>query len=341
MAVATSARDLPEGGLRVLYRRLTTDGTIGEPKGKPDPAFALPSAANWMRALRLLSVGQGLDFHAAVRFYAAAGVTPRAMSPQEENTVIEQLFLALHHLSALRALAATGQDTEFGRLGVLGWYHGSANAAAAMTAAQSGGFHEDHAKAHRSWDAAVAAPGLAMEPFGWRVPDLMGTTIAAEATALRGTSSGDLQHTPGSVADARGIAAQYLSGSAKWYAGRVEDKLLASPVFRSEGLTSFRTKAARTLRDQALAARGIGFMHQADRFRGKASYREALFLAYGSQPAVLLKGFLDDQAHVLQAFVAMAGAFAAARLGTATWAQFLDDADTRRAFALSPMAVWA
>ena len=324
----------------MLYRRLTTDGTIGEPKGKPDPAFALPSAANWMRALRLLSVGQGLDFRAAARFYAAAGIAPRAMSGQEENTVLEQLFLALHHLSALQALAATGQDTEFGRLGVLGWYHGLANAAAAMTAAQSGSFHEDHASAHRSWDAAIATPGLAMEPFGWRVPDLTSTTIATEAAALRGASGGDLQHTPGSATEARGIAAQYLSGSAKWYAGRVEARLLASPVFKSQSLTSFRTKAARALRDQALGARGIGFMHQADRYRGKASYREALFLAYGSQPAVLLKGFLDDQAHVLQAFVAMAGAFAAARLAPRVWSEFLDDTDARRAFAASPLDVW-
>lgn len=113
----------------MLYARLTQDGAIAEPRGKPLPQFALPSAIDWMRALRLLSADVGLDFAAARRFYAAAGVGPRPMPPQQENTALEQLFLALHHLSALKALAATGQ---------------------------AGNFHEPHAAVHREWDAEIA-----------------------------------------------------------------------------------------------------------------------------------------------------------------------------------------
>lgn len=324
----------------MLYQRLIQDGTLSEPHGKPDPQFALPSAVNWMRALRILSHDLGLDFKAAARFYGAADVQPRPMSAQNENTVLEQLFLALHHLSALKALAETGQDTEFGRVGVITWYYGLSNAAAAMTAAQAGSYHETHAVAHRDWHVQIAACDLAMEPFGWRVTSLLGKTIADEVAAIRGTSSGDLQLKPTSPAEAIGAAAQYLKGSAAWYAREAEERLRKHKNFLALGFTDFRKKEARRLRDERLAARGIGFMHQAYRYRGKVNYREALFLAYGVQAKSILAGYLDDLQKVLSAFVAMAGAFAAAKLPAAVWAQFLEDAETRRAFSLSAQTVW-
>ena len=53
----------------------------------------------------------------------------------------------------------------------------------------------------------------------------------------------------------------------------------------------------------------MGFVHQASRYRGKANYREALFLQYGKSTATILDGFVADQVIVLRAFLAMAGAF--------------------------------
>ena len=82
-------------------------------------------------------------------------------------------------------------------------------------------------------------------------------------------------------------------------------------------------------------------MHQAYRYRGKANSREALFLAYGPQAKTILAGYLDDQQRVLSSFVAMAGAFAAAKLPVEVWTEFLDDVDKRRAFSLSAQAVWS
>lgn len=178
-----------------------------------------------------------------------------------------------------------------------------------------------------------------MEPFSWRLSSLLGTTIAAESQALRGASTGDLQTTPATAADAIGVAAQYLSGSGKWHAELAEDWLRGTPPFKALGVADFCTKAARSMRDELPAARGIGFLHRAYRYRGKANYREAIFLAYGRQAKSMLAGYLDDQQAVLGAFVATAGAFVAARLAAGIWAAFLEDAARRRAFALDPRAV--
>jgi hypothetical protein len=68
----------------------------------------------------------------------------------------------------------------------------------------------------------------------------------------------------------------------------------------------------------------MGFVHQVSRYRGKANYREALFLAYGKNTETILKDFVAAQASVLRAFLAMAGAFSAKKLGNTLWDEFLD-----------------
>lgn len=74
----------------MLYDRIVNQGTINEPKGKPNPQFALPSAVNWMRALRILAEHNAIHFSTATFFYKKEG--KRALESLVENTVFEQLF---------------------------------------------------------------------------------------------------------------------------------------------------------------------------------------------------------------------------------------------------------
>jgi len=48
-------------------------------------------------------------------------------------------------------------------------------------------------------------------------------------------------------------------------------------------------------------------LHQAIRFRGKANYREALYLAHGPHVENLVSDFISDVYDVLEAFLIMAG----------------------------------
>ena len=81
-------------------------------------------------------------------------------------------------------------------------------------------------------------------------------------------------------------------------------------------------------------------MHEAIRYRGKANYREALFLGYGRSTETLLANYIDDLAVVLTAFVAMAGAFTSKRLGSQLWSEFIEDLEKQRSFTVSPKALW-
>jgi hypothetical protein len=110
--------------------------------------------------------------------------------------------------------------------------------------------------------------------------------------------------------------------------------------FKDLKVSDFRTKAARGLRDAAYARNGIAFLHQASRYRGKANYRDAIFLAYGSSVPTLLTHFVDDMLVVLKAFTAMAGAFCSIRVGRGPWAEFVDDLERKRAVSVSPRDIW-
>ena len=247
----------------MLYNRIIEQGTINEPGGKPDPQFALPSTVHWMRALCLLIEEEGIDFGAADAFYAKAKQGKRSMENVVENTIIEQLFLGLHHLSALEQFRTGENVADYARVGILAWYYGITNAVSAMTAAQSGAFKEDHAGTARLWDEQIASRGLAMAPFSWRVSSLVEKTYKPEIVAYKHGSSGDLQQKPTTKVEALGAAAGYLSGSAKWYVWLTKENLKRASEFKELGVENFRTKKARELRDKKLREKSIGFVHQA------------------------------------------------------------------------------
>lgn len=323
----------------MLYDRIIKQGTINEPKGKPDPQFALPATVNWMRALRLLVEHEGIGFTKASAFYGQA--SRRKMPVLEENTVFEQLLLGLHHLSALERFRNGVTEADYARVGILAWYYGVANAASAMTAAQSGSFQEDHAGTAQVWDVQIASRGLAMAPFNWRVSSLIEKTYKADAATFKASSSGKLITEPRTPHEALGAAAEYLSGTAKWQVWRTTEDLRTSREFKALGVSDFRTKAARELRNDRLKKKAVGFLHQASRYRGKANYREALFLAYGPGTETTLSGFSADLTIVLRAFLAMAGAFAKRKLGKNLWAEFVTDVDAKKAFTIRAADVWS
>ena len=291
-----------------------------------------------MRALRILVGDNAINFSRATSFYKKEG--KRAMDGLVENTVLEQLFLALHHLSALQELRSGSTAADYARIGVLAWYYGISNAASAMTAAQAGSFQENHSETARLWDEQIASRGLAIAPFSWRVSSLVEKTYKSEIKLLRNGSPGSLQILPLSKQDALGAASEYLSGSAGWYASYAKDYLKHKPEFKALGVNNFKTKDAKALRDNWLERKAVGFIHQAARYRGKANYREALFMAYGHDTEMRLSGFVEDMHKVLKAFLAMAGAFACRRLGRDLWAEFVEDVDLNKAFTARASDVW-
>ena len=96
------------------------------------------------------------------------------MTSQQENSVLEQLLLAIHQLAALRALEDVRVQADIARVASVGWYYGIYAAATAMIAAQEGSIHDSHAKTANVWDRQFVqrklipdyVPSSSSEPVG-------------------------------------------------------------------------------------------------------------------------------------------------------------------------------
>lgn len=323
-----------------LYRRMQEHGTLAEaPSDIPDARFALPSTINWMRALAIIVAEHKLSFATAAQAYT--GVQRRSLPDRELNSVCEQLLFALHQLASLRALATVANKADVARIAIMAWYYGVYGAASAMIAACDGSFPDTHATTAKQWDLQFPAKGLALAPFADRLSSLRGDVVKNELMQVRQRVQHSLTQTPTNPAQAWGCHAEYLSGTAKWVQWNIEEQVRQTKEFRALGTNNFRTKAARMLRDDAFNRRSIAFLHEASRYRGKANYRDAIYLAYGQSVPRLLDGFVDDLASVLASFAAMAAAYVSKRIGRNLWTAFIDDLEQKRSLSISPKGEWS
>jgi hypothetical protein len=324
-----------------FYGRITSGqpsmtGTLDEPDGAPEPRFALQGTVNWMHALALLVQSGPFDKQSIKPSYASVQpATP--FSDPAINTAFEQLLMSLHHVSALHSMR--GHEIDLARVAIMAWYYGVYCAASAMIAAKDGTQQQDHAGTSNVWDRQIVANGLAVVPFSYRLTTLENPAAEQELATLRGSNQSNLGARPSNSTEAYGACISYLSGTRDYREWQVCEALLQKEM-RQLGLTNFRKATARTLRDDRLRGKSLGFLHQAFRYRGKANYRDALFLTYGSHVGATLNGFIEDMEIVLNAFIVMAGAFCAQRIGQSLWQPFHADLSNKLQLSVMPRDVW-
>ena len=321
-----------------LYRRLTVDGTLSEPEGIPDPKYALPSTINWVKSYAMLLRAQPITFYDGSNFYKTIKV--HQLSDREQNSIFEHLLLAVHQLSALQEMSKSCEIADVSRVASVAWYYGIYAAATAMVAAQDGSLQDNHTQTAKSWCRQFAERGLVMSPFNYYLSTLVKKAANIELDAYRTGPRTNLVNSPKNITDAHNYLCGYLSGTRKWYAWKIEEELKSSKEFRDNKFQNFKTKAARELRDNRLGKQKISFLHQAIRFRGKANYREAMYLAHGSSVKPLIGNFVSDLSVVLESFLVMSGAFCFQRLGRDLSKSFIKDIDKYRAFSLDPRQLW-
>ncbi len=329
-----------------LYSRFRTQGTLSEVDGVPNPIFALPATVHWIRAYAIIIADENINFTKSSTFYSA--VNKVAMSETRENSIFEHLLLAIHQLASLKAMALVKPQADVVRVASVAWYYGIYASITAMVAAQDGIIQDNHTGTANTWGRQFAANKNIPYPFNLRISTLVEKEADQEINTIRGTlEKGNLIIEPKTVAEAHRAICSYISGTREWREWSIKEEIKKSPEFinlrDTKGLPvkDFKTGAAKQLRDARLKKHSISFAHQAIRFRGKANYREALYLAHGKSVEKTIDGFILDMSNVLEAFTAIAGAFCFARLGSDLRDGFLQDLDKHRSFSLDPKEVWS
>lgn len=320
-----------------LLDRFMEQGTLSDRDGIPDPTYSLPATLNWMRALALLV--EDAEISPAKMPECCATIAKGDLSDQAVNTAFEQLLMALHHLASLQAMGTLPKKIDPARSAIVTWYYGIFHAASAMIAAQDGSYQDNHSETANAWDRQFAGRPYVHSPFGYRVTTLVGKDVDNEILALRGANAFKLDHEPMNTEQAFGACMSYLKGSAVWRAKYIEEDLKCREL-RKLGLANFRTKHAQEIRDDRLRGKAFGFVHQAFRYRGKASYREALFISYGGHIEAQLGNYDADLFAVLKGFLCMAGAFCARRIGKELWNAYHDDLTATAHLLVKPAELW-
>lgn len=299
-----------------LLDRLFTHGD------QPKPRFAFQGTVNWMRGLSILVENE--FSHQQLRgFYQP--VQRRQPNERADALAFECLMMAMQNVSAIDAMRGVENPYAIVRSAIVAWYYAIYYAAKAMVAASSGDDPQTHAASGRVWQSQIVGNRLAKDPFGFSITDLTPTNVSNEVTALRGGNAHDLNNVPTNEEMARGAAFSYLKGTAEYERWRLEEVVKGSREYRQGGFNSFRSNAAKALRDAKLQPATVNFLVQAFRYRGKANYRDAIYLSYGHDETERLRQFINDLAEVGRAFSLMSAHYISKRTVRADWDEFTLD----------------
>lgn len=277
-----------------------------------------------MRAIAL-NVPAARFSHMSLR-ESYAGVLRRAENREMDTLAYECLAMSAHNAAATRAITGAGVNKyNLCRIGIVSWYYAVYYAAKAMIAAASGGDPQTHAKTSRSFHSDIIEHDHAIYPFDLNVNGLAPLSVERQIEALRDGNQFDLNTRPTTEAHAHGALCSYLKGTCEYRQSTVEESVRKSREYRDLGVDNFRTRAARELRDVALNRESVNFLVQAFRYRGKANYRDAIYLSYGDDNSIVLAAFVDDLAAVAVAFSAMAAHYVSRRVEGGTWEAFAED----------------
>lgn len=302
-------------------------------KHQPTPRFAFQGTVNWMRALTILADPDSFSPQALRTKYSA--VQRRRKNPEADTLVFEMLVMSLHNLSSLTSFESLSSGKyEVVRSAIVAWYYSTYYASKAMIAACSGSDPQTHTKTAKVWQSDIVARGLAAEPFSLMLSRVDTKTVQSEIAVLRQGNHHDLNIQPRTVIEARGAAISYLKGTAEYVKWQVEEDLKSSRAFHDLGVVNFRSAAARKLRDDRLTQESVNYLVQAFRYRGKAHYRDSIYLSYGTDRTQVVTTLIADLKVVAERFFAMASFYIVKRVEKGAWQNFVADMNESLNFAI-------
>lgn len=293
-------------------------------KDQPKPRFAFQGTVNWMRSLSILVEKGSFEDGKLKDHYKS--VSRRKANPAADTSVFENMMMAFHNQASLVRLTEDATHPyDVCRSAIINWYYSTYFTCSAMNAAASGSTQETHAHTAKVWQLDIVDAGLVMFPFSLNLSSLVENVIKAEVAAYRGDNKYDLKTFPENGDEAWGAVVSYLHGTWEYEKERVEERVKSSREFKALGVANFRTRAARELRDEQLSKHGVNYLIQAFRYRGKANYRDSIFLSYGADNSEKLKIFVQDLEKVSRAFQRMAAHYLSRRVERGMWSEFISD----------------
>lgn len=307
-------------------------------KEQSNPNFAIQGTINWMRALAEIVNSSEFTDEKIKAVYDQ--VPRRSVNAIADTLVFENMLMAHHNLASLHSLDNdVSHKYDICRSAIISWYYAIYFAASGMVAASSGSKQETHAATAKAWHFDFAERDLLPYPFNFYLSTLVQKDIDSKVANARDGNPFDLSVYASNIEEAKGACLSYLKGTAEYKKWELEERIKTSKQFKELGVNNFRTKAARELRDNELKKGQVNFLFQAFRYRGKANYRDSIFLSYGNNYEEKIDSFVQDLRDVTEAFIRMASFYCHKRVAKGDWDLFVNDLEENTRLSLSVSAM--
>jgi hypothetical protein len=289
------------------------------------PAFARQSTINWMKALRFEimnehGVSTKEQFGSCLRHFKK--VYPKKLTTLNNSFIFESMYSSLTSSLALQT-SAKNATSESWMLpsSIVSWYYSVYFSVLSMLGSTGQSVDDNHTSVYRAFGSNLS--DQMPHPFNMKASHVKNEDYKLKLPLHDSASSFSLSKTfPETEGAARGMLLEYLSGNTKYYTSLTKERILKKSSYHD-----FRTKLAKEDRNRQLP-KTVAFMHCAFRYRGKANYRDGIYLTYGQNSAAETKAFLEDMA-VVAKFMFVSGLALAYRSPlNSEVVQFIKDIDT-------------
>lgn len=248
---------------------------------QPNPIFALQSSLNWIGSLAFeiesyYGVSSKNQAEALKQSVNLRRVTQNGnFGNIKIGEAFGSLYSAITYTQSLKTLIdASGNKAWTYPSAIIQWYYSVYNSLRSINLSQTLNLTDTHSGMVKSVNQFTH---LLPHPFDMEANWLSAENYLSKLPAIDFVSETDLiAGFEANERSCRGMIIKYLKGTAAWELDYTKEELK-----KKHKIDSFRTRSARDIRDR-YCIKKINFLNCAFRYRGKANYRDTIFLTYGN-----------------------------------------------------------
>ena len=193
---------------------------------------------------------------------------------------MENILLSIHNYKSVENYKVTENPNINIRSAIVSWYYCNYYAIKAMNMAVSGQNSETHSKTAKIFKSNIVRRNLIPDPFDFEISSLLKNDIQEQCKNYQSTSSFKNNWYPTKKDEGYIAFWAYLKGTADGEYNQALLDIKRTKEFKELGRKDFRSNPAKELRDRSLENKSVNFLNMAFRYRGKANYRDSIYLSY-------------------------------------------------------------
>ncbi len=307
---------------------------IFEKKYRNNHSYIFNATVNWMRALSIIiEQSDYLDDENLLSHYKS--VERRAINRESDASVFKSMIMAFHNYAALyRFQKEIEHPRDICISSIVSWYYSIYFTCKAMNSATLGQDQETHRGVARDWHSLLLKRDFILPPFSLNLSCIAKNHAEEEIDRYHCKYINNVEYSdhkmiaePKDIEDAWCTAISYLKGTLRYERKRIKRDIKSCSEFKNLKVNNFIKKEARELRDRRFnnGKNVVNFLTQAIRYRGKANYRDSIFLVFGFQGPESINRFIKDLTFVSRAFQRMASYYLSRRIEKGAWPKFVED----------------